>query len=245
MNARCATVRPEHATGAKLKFEALAPSMQAIAELLRASIGADACLIAIKPSGGRRGQLYATCEMASQRGSAVSQAVQALLDLPGQPLLVNGSPVAGSAMRRTVAILTAQAQVSSFICLPLRVTAMKVRVCIASHHRCFTPVDLANLAPLAEHVSTLIECIHFGEQLAIDSTRHQRRQVSRDLHDSAIQPLIGLKLGLEALRRRLAGQHYLVKDLDDLIAVAAGGIGELREYVGALRAASRNGAADI
>jgi signal transduction histidine kinase len=245
MNARCEIVASEHTTGAKRKLQALAPSMQVIADLLRACLGADACLIAIKRSGGRRVQLYGTYEKASQRGSAVSQAAQALLGLPGEPVLVNGSPVEDSAMLRTAAVITAVAQVNqvnSFMCLPLRVTAMKARVCIASQHGCFTPVDLGNLALVAEQVSRLIECIHFGEQLVTDLTGHERRQISRDLHDSTIQPLIGLKLGLEALRRRLSEDHYLVKDLDDLIGVAAGSIGELREYVGALRSASRSGA---
>lgn len=245
MNARCEIVASEHATGAKLKFAAPAPSMRAIADLLRACLGADACLIAIKRSRGRRGQLYGTYETASQLAGAISQATQALFDLPGEPVLVNSPPVEGSAMRRTAASITAVAQVkpvNSFMCLPLRVTAMKARVCIASQHQRFTVLDLGNLAVLAEQVSTLIECIHFGEQLVTDLTGYERRRISRDLHDSAIQPLIGLKFGLEALRRRCTEEHQLVKDLDDLIALAAGGISEFREYVGALRAASRRAA---
>jgi signal transduction histidine kinase len=245
MNARCETVVSECAAAAKLKLEALAPSMQTIADLVRASLGADACLIAIKRSGRRRQQLYGTYEMTPQGGNAVSQAAQALFDLPGQPVLVNGPLVEGSAMHRTAAIVAAVAQVNhvnSFMCLTLRGTAMKARICVASQHGSFTPVHLGNLTLLAEQVSTLIECTHFGEQLVTHLTGKERRRISRDLHDSAIQPLIGLKLGLEALRRRLAEEHYLAKDLDDLIAVAAGGIGELRDYVGALRAASRSAA---
>jgi signal transduction histidine kinase len=245
MNARCEIVTSEQTTGAKPKPGALASSMQAIADLLGACLGADSCLIAIKRPGGRRAELYGTYEKASQLGRAIRQAAQALFELPGEPLLVDSPPVEGSAMRRTAATISAVAQVNqvnSFMSLPLRVTAMKARVCIASQHGCFTAVDLGNLALLAEQVSTLIECIHFGEQLVTDVTGHERRQISRDLHDSAVQPLIGLKLGLEALRRRLSEDHHLVKELDDLIDVAAGSIGELREYVGALRPESRSGA---
>lgn len=242
MNARCETVAPEHATDAMPMLEALAPSMQAIAGLLRACVGADACLIAIKRSGARRGQLC-SYEISSRRGLAASPAAKALFDLPEQQVLVDIPSLEDSAMRRMAEIIATAAQlnqVSSVMCLPLHLMSMKARVCVVSQHGCFTPVDLGNLALLAEQVGALIECIHFGEQLAMDATGHQRRQISRDLHDSAIQPLIGLKLGLEALRRRLAEEDYLVKDLDDLIAVAAGGIGEMREYVGALRAHSRS-----
>jgi signal transduction histidine kinase len=122
--------------------------------------------------------------------------------------------------------------------LPARVSALNARICLASKQRCFTSVDLLNVAPLVEQVRTVLESVYFGERLAIDLARHERRQISRDLHDSAIQPFIGLKLGLEAMRRRVAEEDHLVKDLDDLIAIAGAGIEELREYVGALRAAS-------
>jgi signal transduction histidine kinase len=77
----------------------------------------------------------------------------------------------------------------------------------------------------------------------VDFARLERRQISRDLHDSAIQPFIGLKLGLEALRRRLAGNDQVAKDLDYLIAIAGAGVGELREYVGALKTTPPSSAA--
>jgi signal transduction histidine kinase len=234
----------EYATGSDLEFEPLAPSIRAMAEMLRACVGADVCLIAIERSGGQGGQLYGTHEMASARGSAASQATQALLDLPAKPVLFNGRPVRGPAIRRAAAAVAHLTPVSSFICLPLRVAALNARVCIASEQGCFTPLDLVNLTSLAKQVSTVMECISFGERLAMDLARHERRQISRDLHDSAIQPFIGLKLGLEALRRRLAEEPHLVTELDDLIAMAGAGIGELRQYVGALRAASASGTAD-
>ena len=246
MNARCGTVALEHATRSDSKFEPLAPSIRAIAEMLRACVDADVCLIAVGSSGGQGGQLYGTAELASGQGSAASQATQALLELPAEPVLLNGQPVP-SATRRAAAAVAAAAdltQVSSFICLPVRVSALNARICIASKQRCFTSVDVLNVAPLAEQVRTVMECVYFGERLAMDLARHERRQISRDLHDSAIQPFIGLKLGLEALRRRLAQEEHLVKDLDDLIAIASAGIGELREYVGVLKAASPSRTAD-
>ena len=52
-----------------------------------------------------------------------------------------------------------------------------------------------------------------------------------------------MKLGLEALRRRLGGDDHLVKDLDYLIAIAGAGVGELRDYVGELKAVPASSAA--
>jgi signal transduction histidine kinase len=157
-------------------------------------------------------------------------------------VLLNGQPVPPATRRAAAAVAAAAdlTQVSSFICLPVRVSALNARICIASKQRCFTSVDVLNVAPLAEQVRTVMECVYFGERLAMDLARHERRQISRDLHDSAISHSSVYRLGIA---RRLAEDH-LVKDLDDLIAIASAGIGELREYVGALRAASPSRTAD-
>jgi signal transduction histidine kinase len=69
----------------------------------------------------------------------------------------------------------------------------------------------------------------------------ERRRISRDLHDSTIQPYLGLKLGLEALRRRLAGSGPIEREVDELIHMADEGITELRRYVGNLTHAGRQG----
>lgn len=63
----------------------------------------------------------------------------------------------------------------------------------------------------------------------------ERRRISRDLHDSTIQPYLGLKLGLEALRLRLRGNDPIAREVDELVEMAGEGIAELRRYVGRLR----------
>jgi len=64
---------------------------------------------------------------------------------------------------------------------------------------------------------------------------HERRRISRDLHDGTIQPYIGLKLGLEALRRRVNGADGLAREVDELIHMAGEAIAELRRYVDKLK----------
>jgi signal transduction histidine kinase len=70
---------------------------------------------------------------------------------------------------------------------------------------------------------------------ATTAIAQERRRISRDLHDSAIQPYLGLKLGLEALRRRLGGAGIIEGEVDELIHMAGEGITELRRYVGNLK----------
>lgn len=77
------------------------------------------------------------------------------------------------------------------------------------------------------------------DQLALSIASQERNRISRDLHDGTIQPYIGLKLALEALRRRLGDEDPLVREVDELIRMAADGISELRSYVGRLRERER------
>ena len=41
----------------------------------------------------------------------------------------------------------------------------------------------------------------------------ERQKISRDIHDSAVQPYIGLKLALEALARKIPPEHPLSRDV--------------------------------
>jgi len=59
----------------------------------------------------------------------------------------------------------------------------------------------------------------------------ERSRISLDLHDGAIQPYLGLKLGLEALRRKLPPDHALTQEIDELCLMTQDSIDELRGYV--------------
>ena len=64
----------------------------------------------------------------------------------------------------------------------------------------------------------------------------ERRKISRDLHDSTLQPYLGLKYALEALRRKSAGGSPITEDLDRLILRVDDEILAMRRYVSRLRA---------
>lgn len=71
--------------------------------------------------------------------------------------------------------------------------------------------------------------------LADTAAAGERRRISLDLHDSAIQPYLGLRLGLEALRRRMDADNPLARDIDELFMMTQDSIAELRGYVRVLR----------
>src|SRR5678809_1131489 len=67
----------------------------------------------------------------------------------------------------------------------------------------------------------------------------ERQKISRDIHDSAVQPYIGLKLALEALARKVPPDHPLYKDIARLVDMTSMEIAGLRRYVKGLKGQPR------
>jgi signal transduction histidine kinase len=64
---------------------------------------------------------------------------------------------------------------------------------------------------------------------------NERLRISRDIHDSTIQPYIGLKFALEALARKVPPDHPLAKDIGRLVDMTTAEIAGLRRYVNGLK----------
>lgn len=63
----------------------------------------------------------------------------------------------------------------------------------------------------------------------------ERRKISRDLHDSSIQPYLGLKWALEAIKTKAASGGIVTEDLARLVVRVEHEILSMRSYVNALR----------
>src|ERR1044072_7334823 len=86
-----------------------------------------------------------------------------------------------------------------------------------------------------DHVMPMIDNTLLVDRLASQAADYERQRLSRDIHDSAIQPYIGLKLGLDALRRRAADSDPVARDLAELADRTDYVINDLRTFVGGLR----------
>ena len=95
--------------------------------------------------------------------------------------------------------------------------------------------DMAFLQQLISQITPYIDNIHLLDQIAAAATSSARQQISLDLHDGTIQPYIGLKLGLEALRRKIPDNDAIAAEIDELVRMTGDGIAELRQYVSGLR----------
>ena len=78
--------------------------------------------------------------------------------------------------------------------------------------------------------------IRLVDQLAAGAALEERKRIARDLHDSVIQPYIGLRMGLAGLRQKLVATDPDVhRDVDRLIEMTNVGLQDLRGQVSTLR----------
>jgi signal transduction histidine kinase len=94
---------------------------------------------------------------------------------------------------------------------------------------------------LAGQISLGWDNLLLGRKLTRVAASGERERISRDLHDSTVQPYLGLRYGLEALRRRVPDDDPLAAELDELVQMTDNSILHLRGYIRDLRAVERDG----
>ncbi|MGE5524456.1 MAG: histidine kinase, partial [Rhodospirillaceae bacterium] len=109
------------------------------------------------------------------------------------------------------------------------------RLYLDASRRLFSPGDTEFLLQFAAAVAVVSESLHLMEQLISKAAEHERYKISRDLHDSTIQPYIGLKLGLEGLYRDIGGGGPVAARVRDMIEMTNETIADLRRYADRLR----------
>lgn len=119
----------------------------------------------------------------------------------------------------------------------------------------FDHTDKEFLIQVSEHVMPVLENIRLADRLAAEAADRERQRIARDIHDSILQPYIGLQMGLAGVRRRLSlkdtetngGAERLLQafqdaaaDTDLLIEMTADGIRDLRGYVTGLKSGNED-----
>lgn len=91
--------------------------------------------------------------------------------------------------------------------------------------------DLAFLADAAAQLMQLVDKIRIVEELAAVVADRERRRIAIDLHDRAIQPYLGIQLGLAAALRRPGLPADTRADLAGLLEHSGHGVAELRSIL--------------
>jgi signal transduction histidine kinase len=136
--------------------------------------------------------------------------------------------------RRSSAV-AAMLEARSFMSAPLPMRLGEGRVFVSSRDGQFRKSDALFLAHIMGHVFPVIETIEVLDRMASEAASKERLKISLDLHDTAIQPYIGLKLGLSALRKKAAADNPLIDDLEKLASMAESVVTDLRRYAGAVK----------
>jgi signal transduction histidine kinase len=103
--------------------------------------------------------------------------------------------------------------------------------------RGFDRGDPEFLRQVLDQVVPVIENLRLVDRLTEEAARDERRRIALDLHDSVIQPYLGLRLGLAAARTALAGGRADegAAHVERLLDLADGELATLRGYVRELR----------
>jgi len=101
--------------------------------------------------------------------------------------------------------------------------------------------DVAALEHAAPDLLSIIEQAALVDQLQEESASHERARIGRDLHDSAIQPYLGLKYAVESVALRIPRDNAARAEVDALAELVNGEVAALRELISGLRTGSRPG----
>jgi signal transduction histidine kinase len=191
----------------------------------------------------------------------LSPAVKAQLEplmggLPGGPLvherrrffgLVGGTHALGDEAvrpehREALDDLAELLEVRCLIVVPLvRYGRRHGSLFVGHRQRAAPSQEAAALADAAPELYRMLEQAALVDSLQEESTSHERVRIGRDLHDSAIQPYLGLKYAVESVACRVSPDNPLRPEVDALLDLVNAEIAALREIVSGLRIGEARG----
>ncbi|MGX4642359.1 sensor histidine kinase [Massilia sp. SYSU DXS3249] len=128
----------------------------------------------------------------------------------------------------------------SIISAPVPLRRGEGRIFVASARRDLTREDAAFLAQVAAQAFPVIENIELLDRMASDAGRRERQKFSNDLHDTTLQPYIGLSHALQALARK-SDDSPIAAELRQVAAMADNFVRDLRHFAQVVTAAAPPG----
>ncbi|GAB2880716.1 hypothetical protein GCM10027046_06060 [Uliginosibacterium flavum] len=119
------------------------------------------------------------------------------------------------------------------------VSSMRLILGGPPHHLHTHGLDV--LSRIAEQIAPSIDNALLLERLSTEAVENERAKIGRTLHDSAIQPYIGLKFAVEALVRKASPDSPISADLLRLQTMASDELAAMRDVVSGLRGAPDQG----
>jgi signal transduction histidine kinase len=221
-------------------------------ERLRSFYDADACLL-IQPPGGGNYRLA----KAGRKGPDISSCSEEITDEMGALLL---SPEPGMAVvyrkgasksllyeidtgktskqARSYATTIGYALgTTAYLSVPILYRGeASGRLYVAGGSQRMDQSDIEFVLQSIGHVIPLVDNIRLVDHLASDAAEQERQKLARDIHDSVIQPYVGLQLGLAAVREKMARTNSeSLPDIVELCELAKEEMNDLRRYLERLK----------
>src|SRR5439155_4361405 len=133
--------------------------------------------------------------------------------------------------------IAASLDAESFVSVPVVYHGVSLgRLFLTSARRQkFEDSDMYFILQVIEQVMPIVDNTRLVDRLILEAAAEDRKKIARDLHDGAIQPYIGIRIGLDTLRRKAAAENLGSEDVDRLIEMSENGLSDLRHFVSALR----------
>jgi signal transduction histidine kinase len=220
-------------------------------ERLRSFYNADSCLLVLPRSDGD-GYYLRRVDRGTKDGEAsvleIGEEVSRLLRSPSpqeavirpatQRTLIYDIVTGESSGRNGNSDLVANTlDAKSLLSVPVQYRREPIgRLYLTGKRLKFDQSDIEFIIQLIDQIIPVLDNIRLIDDLASNAGEQERHKIARDIHDSVIQPYIGLNLGLTAISQKLArGDHNVAQEVKKLSELVLNQITDLRQYIGGLK----------
>lgn len=130
----------------------------------------------------------------------------------------------------------------AFISAPVSLRRAEGRIYVVAEHSGASKADALFLSHIVAQSFPVIENIELVDRMASEAASQERQKIALDIHDRAVQPYIGLTMGLSAIRNQAEPGNPLLQGIDKLSAMARQAISDLRHYAGTFQPANDHNA---
>lgn len=228
-----------------------------LAEALRRGMDAAVAVLALPMATGAPAMVSSSAEGDFRASAEAQRRLEALLiDLPACPVsysrkrwggLAGGIRLHGpgkppSGLEAGLAEVARLFEVKALVVLPLtRYGQRHGHLLLGRTDLRHGDSEVSALWRAAPGLFQQLEQAALVDQLQEESAAHERARIGRDLHDSAIQPYLGLKYAVESVAMRISEDNPAHREMQALLELVNGEIGALREMISGLRAGEPKG----
>ena len=223
-------------------------TMTRVLDKTRQFFGAKSCVLVL------RDKEIGACHVRSIQAGRSKQSVHAeaisaktaepLLNLPAHQLVIYQRPPWPNWLRSRMSLkpsensgeqLTDFLEGDGFFSAPVSLRNSEGRIYVVTEKHASSKADARFLSHIVAQAFPVIENIELVDRMASESASQERQKIALDIHDRAVQPYIGLTLGLSAVRNKAEPGNLLLDDIDKLSNFARQAIDDLRHYAGTFR----------